>query len=125
MNKLFENFNPEAIFSADNPFFASARKTHSLFAEAYDKTARMQLAFGEEMLDLNKKRFDALYAGKSVQASLAAPQDLLLSVGKRTSALVDEFQQVATDFQAGMTDAANEWVSLANETVSEASSKPE
>ncbi len=118
MNKLFENLNPEAVFSAENPFFKSAQKTHTLIAEAFDKTARMQLAFGEELLDLNKKRFGALYAGKSAQDTLATQQDLIAAVGNRVTALADGFQQVATEFQAGLTDAANEWVNVTTATVS-------
>ena len=117
MNNIFENFKPEALFSAENPFFKSAQKTHALFAEAFDKTARMQLAFGEELLDLNKKRFASLYSGDPAQDTLAVHQDLIVEAGNRASALTDEFQKVATDFQAGMTDAANEWVNVATEAV--------
>ena len=120
MNNLFENFKPEALFSAENPFYQSAQKTHSLFADAFDKTARMQLAFGTELLDLNKKRFASLYAGGSAQDTLSAQQDLIAEAGNRASALVDEFQKVATDFQAGVTDAANEWHNVATEAVNEA-----
>jgi hypothetical protein len=120
MNNIFDNFKPEALFSTENPFFKSAQKTHTLFAEAFDKTARMQLAFGEELLDLNKKRFASLYAGKSAQGTIATHQDLITEAGTRASALVDDFQKVATDFQAGMTEAANEWVNVATEAVNEA-----
>jgi len=119
MKNIFEQFNPEAFFSAENPFIKSTQKTHNLFFEAFDRTARMQLAFGEEILDLNRKRFDSLYAGKSTQDTLSAQQDLIVEAGNRASALVDEFQKVATDFQAGITDAANEWVNVATEAVNE------
>ncbi len=121
MNNVFENFKPEALFSAENPFFKSAQKTHTLFAAAFDKTARMQLAFGEELLDLNKKRFASLYAGASVQDTIANHQELMTEAGDRASALADEFQQVATDLQAGITNAANEWINIATEAVNNAS----
>lgn len=120
MNTLFENFKPEALFSTENPFFKSAQKTHSLFAEAFDKTASMQLAFGEELLGLNKKRFASLYAGDSAQDTLVAQQDLIVEAGNRASALADEFQKVASDFQAGITEAASEWVNVATEAVNKA-----
>lgn len=119
MNNLFDNFKPEAIFSADNPFVKSAQKTHTLIADAFDKTARMQLAFGEELLNLNKKRFASLYAGNSVQDTLATQQDLITEAGNRASNLADEFQKVATDFQAGVTEAANEWVAVATDAVND------
>jgi len=120
MNNLFENFKPEAIFSAENPFVKSAQKTHTLFAKAFDDTARMQLAFGEELLDLNKKRFAGLYAGNSASETLTAQQDLIVEAGNRASALADEFQKVATGFQADLTEAASEWTSVASEAVTDA-----
>jgi len=121
MTNLFDNFKPEAIFSAENPFLKSAQKTHTLIAEAFDKTARMQLAFGEELLDLNKQRFASLYDGKSAQDTLATQQDLVTEAGNRASALADEFQAVATDFQAGVTEVANEWAQVATEAANEVS----
>jgi len=120
MNKPFENFKPEVIFSTDNPFFKSAQKTHRLIFDAFDKTARMQLAFGEQMLDLNKRRFNSLYAGKSAQDTLATQQDLLVEAGQRASTLSDDFQKVATDFQTGITGIASEWVNVASEAVNDA-----
>ena len=121
MNNIFENFKPEALFSSENPFFKSTQKTHTLFSKAFDKTARMQLAFAEELLDLNKKRFASLYTGASVQDTIANHQELMTEAGSRASALADEFQQVATDLQAGVTDAANEWINIATEAVNNAS----
>ena len=120
MNNLLKNFKPEAIFSTENLFFKSAQKTHTLFAEAFDKAARMQLAFGEELLDLNKKRFASLYAGKSASDTLSFQQDLVTEAGNRTSDLVDECQKIATDFQTGMTEAANDWVDIASKAVTDA-----
>ena len=117
MKNIFENFNPEALFSAENPFLKSAQKTHTLFAEAFDKSARMQLAFGEELLDLNKKRFASLYAGESVKDTIASQQKLMTEAGNRVSALADNFQQLATELQTDVTDAANEWISSATEAV--------
>lgn len=117
MNNLFDNFKPEAIFSAENPFLKSARKTHGLFAEAFDKTARMQLAFAEDLLDLNKKRFASLYAGKSAQDTIATQQELLTAAGNRTFAVADELQKVSTVLKTGITDAANEWMAVATEAV--------
>ncbi len=119
MNTIFENFKPEAFFSVENPLYKSARKTHTLFAEAFDKTARMQLAFSEQLLDLNKKRFESLYAGGSAQETLGSQQDFIVEAGQRASALADEFKKVATDFQAGMAEAANEWLTVATEAVTD------
>ena len=126
MNQIFENFKPEAFFSTENPFYKSARNTHTLFAEAFDKTARMQLAFGEELLDINKKRFASLYAGTSIQDTVTKHQELMTEVGNRATALTDEFQQVASDLQAGITNAANEWINITTEAVNKAteSAKP-
>lgn len=118
MNNIFENLKPEALFSADNPFFTAAQKTHSQFAQAFDKTARMQLAFAEELLDLNQKRFAALYAGASVQDTIASHQELLTEAGNRSFAMADELQKVAVDFQAGISDAANDWVNVATQAAS-------
>lgn len=120
MNNLFDNFKPEALFSTENPFIKSAQKTHTLFANAFDQTARMQLAFGEELLDLNKKRFASLYAGQSASDTVTVQQDLIVEAGNRASDLAEEFQKVATNFQAGLTEAASEWVSVASEAVTDA-----
>lgn len=118
MNSIFENFKPEAIFSTGNPIFKSVQKTHSLFAVAFDTTARMQLALAEELLDLNKKRLASLYAGESVKDTIATHKDLLTEAGERTVAMTDELKQVATDFQTGLTDAANGWITVATDAVS-------
>jgi hypothetical protein len=119
MNNIFNQFNAEEVFSTDNPLIKTARKTHSLFATAFDKTARMQLAFGEELLDLNKKRFAALYAGDSLQDTIASHQDLVNEAGNRATDLNDEIQKVASELQTGILGAANEWLNVATEAVSD------
>jgi hypothetical protein len=94
MNNVFENFNPEALFSVDNPFIKSAQKTHELVAEAFDRSARLQLTLAEDLLDLNQKRFASIYTGGSIQDTIAAQQDVLTETGNRLSAYAEGIQEV-------------------------------
>jgi hypothetical protein len=119
MNNFFNNFNAEEVFSTDNPLFKNAQKTHSLVATAFDKTARMQLAFGKELLDLNNKRFAALYAGDSLQDTIATHQDLISEAGNRVNSLNDELQKVAGELQTGILGASNEWINVATQAVAD------
>ncbi len=113
MTQFADLFKPEVLFSNDNSFLKSAQKAHRLFAESFDKAARMQLSFAEDLLDINRKRIDALYAGESFMDTVSAHQDLATEIGKRASAYAGDLREAVVDFQSNVTGAANDLVSPA------------
>jgi hypothetical protein len=117
MNQLTDLFNPEIMFSSENSFLQTAKKTHLQFADSFDKAARLQLSFAEDLLNLNRKRIDALYAGESFADTVSAHQDLATELGKRTATWAGDLKEVVVDLQSGVTGAASDLVSpAANET---------
>jgi len=114
MTAFTDFFNPEVLFSADNIFLKSARQAHELAFEAVDKTARLQLDFARDLLDINRKRFDAMYAGESFTDSLSAQTDFALEAGKRGLSLVDGAQAIASEIQEAVKESASEFVAAAN-----------
>jgi hypothetical protein len=111
MTQFTDLFNPETLFSKANPFLKAAEKTHRRIFETFDKTARLQLSYAEDLLDLNRKRFEALYAGDSFMDKISTQQDLLTEFGKRTATWAGDLQEVAVDLQNNVSEAANELVS--------------
>jgi phosphopantothenate synthetase len=113
MTQLNDLFKTEVLFSSENPFLKTAKKTHLQIADSLEKAARLQISFAEELLDLNRKRIDALYAGESFVDMISAQQDLATELGKRTTTWADELKEVVVDLQSGVSDATNELVSSA------------
>ena len=111
MTQFADLFKPEVLFSNDNSLLKSAQKAHRVFAESFDKAARMQLSFAEDLLDINHKRIDALYAGESFMDTVSAHQDLATEIGKRASAYAGDLREAVVDFQSNVTGAANDLVS--------------
>jgi len=111
MTNITDMFDLEVLFSKENPFLKSAGKTHRKIFESADKAARLQLSFAEELLNLNRKRFEALYKGESLQKVVSAHQDLAVEIGKRTATWAGDLQEVVVDLQNDVKDAANELVS--------------
>ena len=91
--------------------FKVAEKTHRLLFESYDKAARLQLTFAGDLLDLNRKRFDALYSGDNLMDKVSAQQDLATEFGKRTVTWAGDLQEVAVGLRSNISDAANDLVS--------------
>lgn len=108
MTQFAEFLKPEVLFSAENPFLKSARSTHKLFFDAFDKAARLQLAYAEELLDLNSKRFDVLYNSDSLMDAASAYQDLAFDLAKSAGRTANELQDVASELQFAISDAATE-----------------
>ena len=108
MSQINDFFKPEALFSRDNPLLKSLRQGHELMFETFDKAARVQLTYAEELLDVNRKQFEAFYSGKSLKDAVAAQQDLATEVGKRTAKCVGDLQEVVVEMQAGVSEAAND-----------------
>ncbi len=108
MTQLTDLFNPENMFSSENPFLKTAKKTHLQLADSFDKAARLQLSFAEDLLNLNRKRIDALYTGESFADKVSAHQDLATELGKRTATWAGDMKEVVVGFQSGVTDAAND-----------------
>jgi len=88
--------------------FKVAEKTHRLIFESYDKAARLQLAFAGDLLDLNRKRFDSLYADDTLLNKVSAQQDLATEFGKRTATWAGDLQEVVVDLRSNISDAAND-----------------
>jgi hypothetical protein len=109
MTKISEFLNPETLFSRENPFLKSAEATHRLVFETLDKTARLQLSFAEDLLEINRERFVSIYASESVSDFIAAQQNLVAQLGKRAARYAGDLKEVVSDVQAGATEAANEY----------------
>ena len=82
--------------------FKVAEKTHHLIFESFDKAARLQLAFAGDLLDLNRKRLEALYADDTVLNKVSAQQDLVTELGKRTVTWAGDLQEVAVDLRSNI-----------------------
>ena len=123
MTQLNDLFNPEALFSSEVPFLETAKKTHLKIADSFDKAARLQLSFAEDLLNFNRKRIDALYAGESFADSISAQQNLATELGKRTATWVGDLKDVVVDLQSEVTGAANDLVSPAASETKAAKSK--
>lgn len=127
MTQFADFFKPEAIFSLENPFLKSAAATHRALFETFDKAARAQLAFAEELLDINRDRFELLYAGKSLTETMDAQQDLITELGKCAARYVGDLKEIAesmgTDLTEAVADAANEATGAAESKPKSAKSK--
>jgi hypothetical protein len=123
MTQFTDLFNPEIMFSSETPFLQTAKKTHLRIADSFDKAARLQLSFAEDLLNLNRKRIDALYAGESFADTVSAHQDLATELGKRTAAWAGDFKEVVVDLQSGVAGAANDLISPAANQTKAAKSK--
>ena len=120
MTQFTDYFKPEVLLSRENPFLKSAAAAHRALFDTLDKAARVQLAFAEDLLDLNRERFELLYAGKSITETLGAQQDLMFELGRRTSRYAGDLQDIATSLGSGLTEAAAD---AANEAASGAGRK--
>ncbi|MDT8321673.1 MAG: phasin family protein [Xanthomonadales bacterium] len=108
MTQVNDFFKPDVLFSAGNPLLTSIRQGHQLMFETFDKAARVQLTYAEELLDVNRKQFELLYAGKSLKETVADQQDLATEWGKHAAKCVGDLQEVAVELQAGVSEAAND-----------------
>ena len=63
---------------------------------------------------MNRKRFEAMYAGESFTDSLSAHQDFALETSKRGLSLVDDVQAIASEIQEAVKESANDFVAAAN-----------
>ena len=108
MSTLNDYFKPESLFSRDNPFLKSAEKTHQLIFGALDKTARLQLAFAEDLLDINSERYQSLYQQQSFSGLFEAQRELMTKLGERASHYAGELREVVSSLQTDVTDAAND-----------------
>jgi len=114
MNTFTDLLKPEAFFSDQNAFFKTAKQAHELTFRALDKSIRLQLDFTRDLMDLNRERFEALYAGESVMDTLSAQKDFALATGKRGLSLVDDAQAIANEIQEAIKETANDFVASAN-----------
>lgn len=108
MAQFPEFFKTETLFSRDNPLFKAAEKTHRLVFQTFDQAARLQLAFAADLLDMNRDRFESLYAKKTLSDIASAQQDLVVELGKRTARHLGELQDVAMAMTVHIGEAANE-----------------
>lgn len=108
MSKRNDYFNPETLLSRDNPLLKSLENTQQLIFGTLDKAARVQLAFTEDLLDLNREGFEALTRRQSMSELFTAQQDLLTELGKRAQRYAGEMQEVISEVKDEVTEAANE-----------------
>jgi len=114
MGQFSDFFNPKVIFSTENPFLKTAKKAHLQLVDSFEKAARLQLSFAEDLLDLNRKRINVLYSGESFSDLTSAQQDIITEVGKRTATWAGDLREVVVDYQSGLADAANDLISPAS-----------
>jgi hypothetical protein len=106
MTQFTDYFKPETVFSMENPFLRSARAAHRLMFDTFDKTARAQLRFAEDLLDLNRDRFELLYAGKSFSETFDAQQELVADFGKRAADYAGDLREAAESVFGRASEAA-------------------
>ena len=104
------NFSPETLFSADNSLLQNAGRAHRGLFEALESTARANLSLASDLLDLNHKSVEALYAGKPLADQLQTQADLTLESTQRVVAWTDELRDAATEYRVKLADLANEAV---------------
>lgn len=121
MTNFTELFKPEALFSADNPALKATKKAHELAFETFNKTAGLQLDFARDMLDINSKRFNALYAGNSVADSFSTNTDLALEVSNKSVRLLEDINATVNDFQDAAKDTITGFVAEAQNSAKPAS----
>jgi hypothetical protein len=110
MSKTRDFFDPKIVFSSKNPLLIVAGQAHHRVFEAFDRTSRVQLSLAEDLLDMNRKRFEALYAGDGFMDKIAAHQNLATAAGKRTATWAGDLQEIVVDLGSRLWDAANEFV---------------
>lgn len=120
MTQFTDYFKPEVLFSRENPFLKPVAVTHRAIFDTLDKAARVQLAFAEDLLDMNRERFELLYAGKSFTETLDAQQDLITDLSRRTAQYAGDLQDIATSLGSGLTEVATD---AANDTAKGAGRK--
>jgi len=86
------------------------KQAHHRIFEAFDRTVRVQLSLTGDLLDLNRKRFETLYAGTGLMDKISAHQDLATELAKRTATWAGDLQEVAFDLYNGTCDAVNDRV---------------
>ena len=106
MTQFTDYFKPEVLLSKENPLLKSAEAMHRLAFDTFDKAARAQLRFADNMLDLNRERFELLYAGKSFTEALDAHQDLMADFGKHAVDYAGDLREAATSMFGRAADAA-------------------
>lgn len=113
MNDTLEFFKhasaePEKLFSDDNPVYRMAGRAHRDLYEALDGVMRANLALTTDLLDINRQRIEALYAGKPLSEQFQSQADILFESGKRVVAWSDELRDVATTWRSHVADLADE-----------------
>ena len=106
MTQFTDFFKPEVLFSRENPILKSAETVHRLAFDTFDQAARAQLRLADSMLDLNRERFELLYAGKSFTETLDAQQELMAEFGKCAVDYAGDLREAATSMFGQASDAA-------------------
>lgn len=105
MTEFADFFKPDVLLSRANPFLTSAAATHRALFDRLDGAARLQLAFVEDLLDLNRERFELLHSGKSFTETLGAQQDLVIELGRCTARYTGDLQDIAMSLGFGLAEA--------------------
>ncbi len=111
MTQITDLFDPIVLFSKENPYFKFAEKTHRRIFESFDRTVRLNLSYTADLLDLNRERFDALYADENLLDKVWAHQDLAIEISKRTATWAGDLQEVAIELGSGVSEVVRELVS--------------
>lgn len=125
MSQITDLLDPKVLFSKENLFLKYAGNTHRRIFESFDKTARLQLTFAMDLLDLNRKRFDTLYNDETLADKFASHLNLAIDISKRTAVWAGDLQEVAVDLQGGVSHAVIELVSPASAKAPAAKAKKE
>lgn len=102
---LFKNdyLKPENLFTTQNPLGDAAIKAHRALFNAFDGSVRASLTLAEDLLDINRKRVDALYAVDTLSEVAGVHKDIALEAGKRFAGWGEELREMLMDYQSGLT----------------------
>jgi hypothetical protein len=105
-------FSSDVLFSASNPFLKPPRQAHRMWFDYLDKTARLQLDYTRDLLDINRKRVKSLHSSKSFTDVLSSQQEFAIEAGYRGLALFESARAVATELQEALTGSTSEIVAI-------------
>ena len=114
-----ENFKAEKFLSPQNPMFAAMGRAHHGVFNAFDQATRANLSLAEDLLNLNRDRFDSLYDQPTFSEVLGAHKDIAMEAGKRVTEWGVNMREIATRYQSSLLD-----VTAASPTQAKAGKSP-
>lgn len=111
------------LFSTDNPFFQQSLRMHKLAADTFDLVARSQVELMQDLVNINRARFEALHASASVSDAMNVQHQATREVGEKVIAHGEEVINIIGDAQNAVVDVASDWTEQAQESAKKATTK--